>query len=228
MRTPFRVTPFVVVLIALMACLAGAPVHAASRSQILGTDRHESIAQTMSHGPRATTTLSQEVTPGLSTTIVRPPQGLETTTRPPQGLATMTTTTLDAPAKSTCGDKVTLTATVDPSTATGTVEFADQGGTPAFFQGFETDNNGWNVLVGQYSATRVASGTHGVTSRTGGFHAEAGQYDLDHDGGSAFSRWGGYSNTFPAGGYTTTIDVYLDWQPAGAGGHPRSASSSGM
>ena len=64
-----------------------------------------------------------------------------------------------------------------------------------YFQSFETDTNGW---VG---ATRVMSGTHLVPS-IGAFHAE--------DGGGAFTRWGGYSKTFPPGGYTTSIDIYLD------------------
>ena len=69
----------------------------------------------------------------------------------------------------------------------------------AFFQGFETDTAGW------FSAARVTTGTHGVPSESGGFHAE--------DLGSAFTRWGGYSKTFPAGGYTTTVDIYLDILP---------------
>lgn len=70
----------------------------------------------------------------------------------------------------------------------------------AFFQGFETDTNGW------FNTTRVPSGTHLVLSKTGEFHAEWG----DADGGSAFTQWGGYSKTFPVGGYTTSVDVYLD------------------
>ena len=69
----------------------------------------------------------------------------------------------------------------------------------AFFQSFETDDAGW------FGATRVATGTHGVPSKTGAFHAE--------DGGGAFTRWGGYSQTFPVGGYTTSIDIYLDISP---------------
>jgi hypothetical protein len=83
--------------------------------------------------------------------------------------------------------------------------------TPApFFNGFETDIHGWDVYGGQYDATRVPSGTDGVTSRTGSFHAEAGQYSLDQDGGSAATDWGGSTDEFPAGGYTTEVDVYLD------------------
>ncbi len=66
----------------------------------------------------------------------------------------------------------------------------------AFFQSFETDTAGW------FSATRVSSATHLVPSKTGAFHAE--------DGGGAFTRWGGYGKTFPPGGYTTTVDIYLD------------------
>jgi hypothetical protein len=69
----------------------------------------------------------------------------------------------------------------------------------AFFQSFEINDAGW------FGATQVATGTHGVTSKTGAFHAE--------DGGSAFTRWGGYSKTFPVGGYTTSIDIYLDISP---------------
>ena len=67
----------------------------------------------------------------------------------------------------------------------------------AFFQGFETDSSGWE------NATRVASGTNGVTSKTGNYHAE-------DSGGNAFTRWGGYTDEFPAGGYRTYLDVYLD------------------
>jgi hypothetical protein len=69
----------------------------------------------------------------------------------------------------------------------------------AYFQSFETDQAGW------FGAMRVASGTHGVPSKLGAFHAE--------DLGDAFTRWGGYSKTFPPGGYTTTIDIYLDISP---------------
>jgi len=68
-----------------------------------------------------------------------------------------------------------------------------------YFQSFETDTAGWE------GATRVMTGTHGVPSKIGAFHAE--------DDGGAFTRWGGYSETFPPGGYTTSIDIYLDISP---------------
>ena len=71
--------------------------------------------------------------------------------------------------------------------------------TPApYFNGFETDTNGWT------NANRVASGTNGVTSATGAWHAEA------VGGTSVFTNWGGYTDEFPANGYTTAVDVYLD------------------
>jgi hypothetical protein len=69
----------------------------------------------------------------------------------------------------------------------------------AFFQSFETDTSGW------FGATRVPSGTHLVPSESGAFHAE--------DGGGAYTQWGGYGKTFPPGGYTTTVDIYLDISP---------------
>jgi hypothetical protein len=87
-----------------------------------------------------------------------------------------------------------------------------------YFQGFETDIDDWSGV------TRVASGTNGVPSAAGDFHAEAA------DG--AFTRFGGHESTFPAGGYTTSVDVYLDVE-AGARttrasiGHPRSTTRPG-
>jgi hypothetical protein len=69
--------------------------------------------------------------------------------------------------------------------------------TPApYFNGFETDTNGWT------GANRVASGSNGVTSASGAYHAEA--------VGGPFTNWGGYTNEFPASGYTTEVDIYLD------------------
>lgn len=69
-----------------------------------------------------------------------------------------------------------------------------------FFQGFEINTDGW--FTDPTNITRVASGTNGVTSADGSFHAE-----VDAD---AFTKWGGYESTFPTNGYVTKIDVYLD------------------
>jgi hypothetical protein len=71
-----------------------------------------------------------------------------------------------------------------------------------FLQGFETDNSGWDVFTGQFVATRVPSGTSGVSSGTGGFHGVAGRSEYDKDGGSAFCDWGSDRNVrcaFPTG-----------------------------
>ncbi len=72
----------------------------------------------------------------------------------------------------------------------------------SFFNGFETDTAGWT------NATRVASGTGGITSSTGGFHATSST--------TAFTTFGGYN--FGAGNavptafqeYITSIDIFLD------------------
>ena len=74
-----------------------------------------------------------------------------------------------------------------------------------YFNGFETDTTDWSNI------TRVASGTGGITSADGSFHAT-----VPPSSGDSFSRWGGYN--FGAGNavptafteYTTSIDVYLD------------------
>lgn len=65
-----------------------------------------------------------------------------------------------------------------------------------YFQGFETDTFDWSAGV-----TRVVSGTNSVSSAAGNYHAQT---------LADFTRFGGYESTFPAGGYTTSIDVYLN------------------
>ena len=93
-----------------------------------------------------------------------------------------------------------------------------------YFNGFETDLSGWTHWSGfgaQYVPTRVASGTHGIASKTGAWHAEAGQFDLDNNGGSASTDWGGYSATFPPAGWSTSVDIYLDCAYAGTAGDKR-------
>ena len=80
--------------------------------------------------------------------------------------------------------------------AAATVTFA------AYFQSFETDTSGWT------GATRVPTLTHGVPSKTGAFHAEDQNFS-----GLTYTFWGGESKTFPPGGYTTAVDIYLDISP---------------
>ena len=72
-----------------------------------------------------------------------------------------------------------------------------------YSQGFETDTSGWNSY--NSTITRVASGTGGITSSGGSFHATMG-------GGSqtgAYTWFDGARSTF-GGGFTAGIDVYLD------------------
>jgi hypothetical protein len=71
------------------------------------------------------------------------------------------------------------------------------------FQGFEIDTFDWTGV------TRVASGTNGISSAAGNFHAEADFVAAPGTTGD-FTRFGGYENVFPAGGCTTSIDVYLN------------------
>ncbi|MEQ8786475.1 MAG: right-handed parallel beta-helix repeat-containing protein [Pirellulaceae bacterium] len=86
-----------------------------------------------------------------------------------------------------------------------------------FFQGFEADDAGWFPAGGV--ATQVASGTNGIASQAGAFHAEVtgGPTATPTTGNSsAFTRWGGYTTPFPAGGNTTSIGIYLDMDVAAA------------
>jgi hypothetical protein len=77
---------------------------------------------------------------------------------------------------------------------------------PTFFNGFETDTDGWVEFVG--TIARVSSGTNGVTSADGGWHAEV--TVGPSNGNGAFTRFGGYSIVFPPGGFRQLVDVYID------------------
>jgi hypothetical protein len=79
-----------------------------------------------------------------------------------------------------------------------------------YSNGFETDIAGWST------PTRVASGTGGVTSASGAFHATTAA------GAGDFTRWGGYNfgagNAVPTAfqDFTTSLDIYLDVDAAWA------------
>lgn len=80
-----------------------------------------------------------------------------------------------------------------------------------YFNGFE--NPGDASGVGDdtmFNVERVASGTNGVTSSAGSWHAEAPVDDFCSSGDCTFTRLGGYGAVFPDGGYTVTVDLYLD------------------
>lgn len=74
-----------------------------------------------------------------------------------------------------------------------------------FFQGFEVNTDGWFSIGG--TITRVASGTDGIASADGSFHAKVA---VGADFTGVFTQWGGYEGIFPANGYVTQVDVYVD------------------
>lgn len=96
--------------------------------------------------------------------------------------------------------------------------------TTVWNQGFEVDAAGWDDAADAWygSVTRVASGTNGITSLSGGSHAE-----MTGDASSApFSRFDMYRSTW-LGAWNAEVAVYLDpaW-PSGAGFDYSVASSS--
>ena len=95
-------------------------------------------------------------------------------------------------------------------------------------QGFETDTSGWfdedNGWTGDL--TRVGSGTNGITSSDGSFHAIAEQTDTPGVGLSGpFTRFDGYNSVWP-GGWTACIDIFLDTTMATGEGFDYSVASS--
>ena len=83
-----------------------------------------------------------------------------------------------------------------------------------YSNGFETDLSGWDALGGTWDATRVASGTNGITSASGSYHAEAGKVNIPANEYGTAGNWGGYNfgNAGPVAfqEYTTSLDIYLD------------------
>lgn len=62
-----------------------------------------------------------------------------------------------------------------------------------------------------FDVTRVSSGTDGIPAASGSWYAKA----PFNDGSlSQFTRLGGFSSTFPSGGYRTSIAIYLDMSVA--------------
>jgi hypothetical protein len=97
---------------------------------------------------------------------------------------------------------VTLAATVLTMTASAAAPPAPYtNGVENAADAVSADDGTKDALFG---VTRVPSGTYGIASASGGYHALAAV-----DSG-AFTRYGGYSSVFPAGGYTTSADLYLD------------------
>lgn len=87
---------------------------------------------------------------------------------------------------------------------------------PPHFEGFEDPGyvsgvaSNWNDY--NSSLVRVPSGTGGILSRSGSAHGLINSTSLPafpNDFSGAFSRLGGYSNSF-GGGYTASLSVYID------------------
>lgn len=93
-----------------------------------------------------------------------------------------------------------------------------------FFNGFERNTNGWFDITngGDGTITRRPSGysngggyADGINSAAGNWHARltGDQPCVQSQSGlcfGPFTRWGGYTATFPPGGYLTQLDIYLD------------------
>ncbi|MHA7816363.1 MAG: PEP-CTERM sorting domain-containing protein [Pseudohaliea sp.] len=101
-----------------------------------------------------------------------------------------------------------------------------------WFQGFESDTSGWFDETSGWAGTvtRVSSGSGslGVASSSGGWHAEFTQSATEAAGGTTgpFSRFDGYRDTWP-GSYRAAIDIYLDPQWVEGSGFDYSVASSG-
>ncbi|MDN4477183.1 S-layer homology domain-containing protein [Demequina sp. SYSU T00039] len=70
---------------------------------------------------------------------------------------------------------------------------------------------------GVIGVTRAMSGISGLDAASGCFYAIAAQNLDDGDYAYQFTRFGGYGDTFPAGGWTASADFYLDVDVATGG-----------
>lgn len=79
-----------------------------------------------------------------------------------------------------------------------------------FSNGFETNTTDWQF------ATRVPSGTNGITSASGSYHAEVASGSVATPNSDTFGRWGGYNygagNAVPTTfqEYFTKVDIFLN------------------
>jgi hypothetical protein len=90
-------------------------------------------------------------------------------------------------------------------------------GAPPHFEGFEsaafTSNTAPNWNDYNSVLTRVPSGTNGIASKSGAFHAVMDSSVLPappNDFTGAFTRLGGYSSVFPATGFKASQDVFMN------------------
>jgi hypothetical protein len=94
-----------------------------------------------------------------------------------------------------------------------------------YFNGFEKNTAGWfdSSSSGDGTITRRPSGySNGIGGYANGIASADGKWHARLTGGppcdqiqsgtcyGPYTNWGGYSSTFPAGGYLTQVDIYLD------------------
>ncbi len=104
----------------------------------------------------------------------------------------------------------------------GAASLASAGLTEVWEQDFETDTSGWF----SYNSTisQVGSGTNGITSAEGSYHALIGPSFTSYSG--ALTRFDGYRSVWP-GSFTASVDVYLDINWADGSGFDYSVAANG-
>ncbi len=110
-----------------------------------------------------------------------------------------------SPVLSACPSDTVLFAT---GPAGASLVFDAPTATEGFFEGFESavpPADAW--LPYNNNIVRVASGTDGIASKTGGYHASIDPSDAAQSG--VFTRLGGYSSSF-GNGFIASQDIYID------------------
>jgi hypothetical protein len=100
---------------------------------------------------------------------------------------------------------------------------------PVFSQGFETDTDGWldsSDFAGYGDIVRVGSGTGGIASFEGSFHAVVTQSGPLGDESAPFTRFDGYRDTWP-GTMTASAAIYLDTSWSAGEGFDYSVAANG-
>ncbi|WP_424930769.1 cadherin domain-containing protein, partial [Amaricoccus tamworthensis] len=95
-----------------------------------------------------------------------------------------------------------------------------------FVQGFETDTDGVLDGGGYGAVSRVSSGTGGVASAEGGWHAGIVQAGDPGFESGPFTRFDGYRNEWP-GEWTASVQVWLDTGWAAGEGFDYSVAANG-
>lgn len=117
-------------------------------------------------------------------------------------------------------------ARILPTIASGIVLAASAAFAPAnaastYSQGFETDTAGWNDGGSYGTITRVPSGTGGIASSEGSYHAVVEQSDA-----GPYTFFDGARDVF-TGAITTSLDIYLDTSWADGAGFDYSVAANG-